>query len=198
MSAVLFDKGALSGVDLRAVPLNSNYQYLHVELDGKPPALLVLGYLDPHPQGEIEVWYSSAGEVLKLQDGRIVGATGLPVDWRRVSYAQSPPSWTSFKSAKVDFVRVRDESPGYRLGLSEQVSLAQVENAPDVARGHHFSAKTTWFRETYSGTEGTVLPDSWFAWAPYQAQNAVVYSRQCLSAQVCLTLQRWPPEKDPL
>ena len=91
VTRTLFDTfGKAPGVD--AINLNPAYRYLRVSVGGRD-ALLVLGYSDPTPTGPIETWYSSAGEVLKLQNGRIFSTVGLRIDWRAVTYTESP-SWS--------------------------------------------------------------------------------------------------------
>lgn len=179
-----------------AAQLNPNYQYLHVTLVGAKPALLVLGYVDAHPQGDIEVWYSAQGEVLRLQHGRLVGAAGLPVEWRRVTFSQTPPAWHAVPPEGARFTSLRDEQPGYRLGLVEQVLLTPLSKSPLLPNPAF--AKAAWFQESYSDAHGGSRPEAWFALGRYGDQNAIVYSRQCLSASVCLSLQRWPLQKDPL
>ena len=197
MSAVIFDTSSSDAPHPLDVKLNPNYRYLHATLSGGKPALLVLGYLDAHPQGEIEVWYSAQGEVLRLQNGRLVGATGLPVEWRRVSYSQTPPAWQSVPSAGTRFTSARDEQPGYRLGLVEQVVLTPLPTPPLKLSDPVF-ANVAWFQESYTDARGPTRPDAWFALGQHGGQHTVVYSHQCLSASVCLTLQRWPLQKDSL
>ena len=195
VSAVILDKSSLDTSQVQEAKLNPNYLYLHVTLAGAKPALLVLGYVDAHPQGAIEVWYSARGEVLRLQNGRLVGTTGLAVDWRRVDYPLPPPAWPSVPPEGARFASVRDEQPGYRLGLAEQVVLTPLQKPPlDLPAGSF--ANAAWFQESYSNANGSTRPYAWFALGNYGGQKTIVYSRQCLSANVCLTLQRWPLEKD--
>lgn len=197
VSAVLVENSPFQSDETLQAQLNPNYQYLHVTLAGAKPALLVLGYVDAHPQGAIEVWYSAQGEVLRVQNGRLVGAAGLPVEWRRVVYPQTPPAWQAVPSEGARFSSVRDEQPGYRLGLVEQVVLTPLPQAPaDVPNKTHATA--TWFQESYTNAVGLTRPDAWFALGTYGAQKTIVYSRQCLSSNVCLILQRWPLQKDSL
>jgi hypothetical protein len=186
--------GATSAGALDAIitPLNPRYRYLRVELADKAPALMVLGYLDAHPLGEIEVWYSSSGEMLKLQNGRVVGATGLAVTWLRVRYPQDPPAWESVPAAGFKFSRVRDELPGYHSAIMEHTLLQPLEQAPTTTQ----SSARQWFSESYSNAIGQSLPTSFFGLGQCQGKSTVVYSRQCLSAALCLTIQPWPPEKD--
>lgn len=69
----------------------------------------MLGYVDAYPQGDVEIWYSAQCEVLRLQNGRLVGAVGLPVEWRRVTYPQISPAWPAVSPEGTRFSRVRDE-----------------------------------------------------------------------------------------
>ena len=85
-SSVLGDKFGISQKQTLGVTTNPAYRYLRVQAEGSAPAFLVLGYVDAHPQGDIEVWYSSKKEVIKTQNGRIVGTAGLEVDWHGVQY----------------------------------------------------------------------------------------------------------------
>ncbi len=197
MSAVFIDSLPLQTTQSLDAPINPAYRYLHVSLSGAKPALLVLGYVDAHPQGDIEVWYSAQGEVLRLQNGRLVGAAGLPVEWRRVTYSPTPLAWHAVPPEGTRFSSVRDEQPGYRLGLVEQVSLTPLPKSPLKLTNPAF-AKAAWFQESYSGAHGTSRPDAWFALGRYGEQEIIVYSRQCLSVSICLDLQRWPLQKDPL
>ena len=197
MSAVVADNLPFQAPEPLDAKLNPNYRYLHVTLAGAKPALLVLGYVDAHPQGEIEVWYSAQGEVLRLQNGRLVGAAGLPVEWRRVSYSQTPPSWQSVPPEGARFTSMRDEQPGYRLGLVEQVVLTPLPKPPLKLPDPAFAA-AAWFQENYTNASGPTRPDAWFALGQHGGTKTIVYSRQCLSSSVCLTLQRWPLQKDSL
>lgn len=196
-SAVFFDKLPFDASQVQDAKLNPDFQYLHVTLAGAKPALLVLGYVDAHPEGDIEVWYSGLGEVLRLQNGRLVGATGLAVNWRRVGYPEPPPPWHSVSLAGVRFSRIRDESPGYRGSFVEQVSLTPLPKRP-LELPQLAPANAAWFQESYSGAGGLQIPTAWFALGSYGGQKLIVYSRQCLSVSLCLTLQRWPLQKDDL
>jgi len=195
LSAVV--SGYLDPADASLIPAKPNpaYRYLRVEVDGRAPALLVLGYLDADPQGEIEVWYSAKREMIRTQNGRIVGTAGLEVDWRGLRHASAPPAWTGVPAQGARYARIRDVFPGYRYAVSEQVELQPLPavpalRLPDVlpvglAGGYR------WFRETATGAL-PALPPAWFAWGVHQGQATVVYSEQCLSATFCLKLLRWP------
>ncbi|WP_309373981.1 YjbF family lipoprotein [Rhodoferax sp.] len=178
--------------------LNPSFHYLRVNVPGVSPALLVLGYVDHDAQGDIEVWYSAKHEVIKTQNGRIVGTSGLEVDWQSVRFTTAPPTWDGLRQASYTFTRVRDEMPGYRYDLADQLTSSRVDGVPsivlptslpsDVAKSYE------WVRESSSSAQPG-LPDSWYALEKVDGKYRVAYSYQCLSKQLCLNLQRWPIQK---
>jgi len=200
--AVFRDKFGLTQNATENLRLNPAYQYLQVEATGAQPALLVLGYVDAHPLGNIEVWYSSQGEVLKLQNGRIVGTAGLALDWRRVSFPVAPPAWLTLSPDGALLSRLHDEFPGYRLGIEQRLQVKPGSAAPPTILPSNLTpalaARYQWFLETPVNPADAAVPPSWYALGPYQGQQMVIFSRQCLSAVLCLKIQRWPPEKDRL
>ena len=179
--------------------LNPAYRYLRVDAQGQSSALLVLGYIDPHPLGPIEVWYSGTGEVLKLQNGRIIATAGLAPDWRSVRFVTAPPQWSAVPAQGDSYQRVRDEMPAHRYGIAERIVVTPVPAGPpasvSVTLPSAQARGANWFREDAQGSSGEdALPSAWFAWSNYQGQPDVVYSQQCLSPTFCLQLMRWPLE----
>jgi hypothetical protein len=201
-SAVVFDQSGNKTQATLAAKLNPDYRYLRVEAQGQPPALMVLGYVDPDPLGDIQVWYSSQREVIKLQNGRIVSTTGLETNWRAVRFSAAPPAWSDVPHAGVVYTRLRDEMPGHRYALADRLQLKPLAGVPSLqgpASLPRDPAKAyRWFSETTLSSGDSALPPSWFALATYLGQPTVVYSRQCLSAQLCLTLQLWPAQEETL
>lgn len=189
-----------AGVDVtQTATLNPAYRYLRVQLVGGSPALFVLGYVDSHPQGDIEVWYSSISEVIKTQNGRIVAVSGLDVDWRTVRFESVPPNWDSLTQASYTITRVRDEMPGYRYDVTDQLILTRVAGVPSIVLPSSLPLEVAksyeWVRESPSGAQPG-LPDSWYALEKVDGKYRVAYSYQCLSKRLCLNLQRWPIQKD--
>lgn len=175
---------------------NPRYRYLRVEVAGRPPAMLVLGYLDPHPQGTVEVWYSAQREVIKIQNGRIVGTAGLETDWRSVQFPSPPPDWNDVATTGRTFQRLRDEMPGHRDAIADQVELLPWNGMPPITLPDSLPSDQArsykWFRETTRDATANALPPAWFAWGLHLGQTSIVYSEQCLSKTLCLKLQRWP------
>lgn len=201
-------RGDFAAERLQTIPSNPDpaFRYLRVQLEGFPAAMLVLGYVDAHPLGPIEVWYSARGDVLRLQNGRITATTGLPLDWSAVQFDGVPQLWGAVGQGGATFTRVRSEMPSYRFGIIEQVWVhpvpglvkADLPFAVPASLSPEKMATYHWFRESVAQGSPGALPDSWFALGKHLGQSTVVYSRQCLSADYCLHLQRWPVQEDAL
>ena len=196
LTALTSDSFGLQGSPALLAKLNPAYRYLRIEVDGRSPALLVLGYVDPHPQGDIEVWYSAKQELVKLQNGRIVGTAGLEVDWRAVRFPSAPPAWTELNPVGNAYQRLRDEMPGYRYAVGERMEIKPWADLPPIKLADSLPNKQAltyhWFREATLDDKAERLPPSWFALGWYNGKNNVVYSEQCLSASFCLKMQLWP------
>jgi hypothetical protein len=146
----------------------------------------------------IEVYYSGSGEVVRLLDGRIVGALGLTTEWRRVSVAA--PAWGAAAASKqsAPFVRMRDVMPGYQTGVRDDLVL-RVIAAPEGSALRGVDAKTlTWFEERLQARSrfpfapaSHALPPARYAVDLAAAQESVVYGEQCLATDLCFTWQRW-------
>jgi hypothetical protein len=182
--------------------LNPALRYLRVQAQGQPSALMVLGYVDPDPLGDIEVWYSSQREVIKLQNGRIVSTTGLETNWRAVRFSAAPPAWPDVTAEGSYYNRFRDQMPGHRYALSDRLQLKPLVGLPTVQLPSSLPLGQAnayrWFSESTLNPGDASLPPSWFAWGDYRGQRSVVYSQQCLSATFCLTLQLWPVQEKSL
>lgn len=177
---------------------NPAYRYLRVEAEGRPPALLVLAFLDPGPMGEVEVWFSAQREVLRIVAGRIVGTSGMELDWRAVRYRGRLPAWNSNFPPETLLERSRDVMPGYHFGIRETLALTRVDAAPPGVHPVRLPSAVTWYVERVVAPAPSELPAAIYALTRSAGQNTLVYSRQCLSAGLCLNLQPWPvPAVDP-
>lgn len=180
------------------------FSYLRVQVPGYPPGLMVLGYVDPHPAGPIEVWYSASRETLRLQNGRVVGMTGTFHDWAFVQFSPAPPAWSELTESGRIFTRQRDALHGYRFGIREDMKVQGWSKVPPVALPATLPADKAagyrWYRESVQLQQGPItstLPDAWYAWGKHRGTNQIVYSEQCLAPDFCLKLQRWPLLEDP-
>ena len=178
--------------------LNPDFRYLRVVVDGRV-VFLALGNQDKDARGAIEVWYSAEREVLRLQDGRLVGAVGLNTEWRSVSLPVLP-SWPALARAEnpTRWTRIRDVMPGYRFGVRDALVLRRIA-APDKSQMQGLDSGTlTWFEEQTDAdslsrdTPGKALPLARYAVDLRGGKEVVVYGEQCLAAELCFSWQRWP------
>jgi hypothetical protein len=191
LTRTISDTLPVFGADLDPLPLKPNLRYLRVAVQGRT-ALMVLGYQEPHTDGPIDTWYSAEGETLRLQNGRIVGTAGLATDWRAVRWP-SLPKWSALRQqARVEFRRERDEMPGYRFGVTEDLVLRRLILPEDTELVGWEPADLMWFEERKVGAGGTA---ALYALAGSGDDWRVVYSEQCLSATLCLAWQEWPVKR---
>ena len=187
--------------------LNPNFSYLRITLGGRV-AFLALGGVDPHPDGPVEVWYSALREVVRTQNGRIVGVTGFKTEWRNVLVAGAP-SWGTASQAQqfLQWVRVRDVMPGYRYGVRDELALSVV-TAPVRSELKDVDPRAlTWFEERMRSDVGHLaslmpggvgenpLPAARYAVDLRGGKETVIYGEQCIAPDICFTWQRWSAEQ---
>ena len=179
--------------------LNPAFRYLRATTSGTP-SYLALGYVEKHPQGPIEVWYSGQSQVLRLQNGRLVGAAGLTTEWRSVSLPDLP-SWSTIAraAAATRWIRVRDVMPGYRAGVRDTLVLSSSPPPSRSALQNLDATTLSWFEERVEpdalargADKYRDLPVSRYAVSIRDGIETVVYAEQCLSVDLCITWQRWP------
>lgn len=168
--------------------LNPGIRYLRVEINDRV-VLLALGYLDAHPLGIIEVWYSAKGEVLRLQNGHVVGLTGADIEWREARLS-TLPVWPANTATPSHYTRTRDIMPGYRFGVVDRLSLRAVD-APARSRLVSVAPSSLRWFEAHELTGA--LPPSRFAVSTRAGQEVAIYGEQCITSRVCLSWQQWPP-----
>lgn len=193
-----------SAVD--SAPLNPNYRYLRVTANGGRIALLVLGYIDKSTDGPVEVWYSGERETLRLRNGRVVSAAGMPTEWRNVILPPLP-DWPVLvrSNSPVVWSRLRDVMPGYRMSVRDTVTLQPSRPPRDTELKGVDPSDLAWFEERTGAREGldlewlqgTFVPENALPAARYGISvNAgaatVVYGEQCLDWDFCFAWQRWP------
>jgi len=180
------------GPNLKALTLNPKLRYLRVSTQGRT-ALMVLGYEDPTDSGPIETWYSREGEVLRLQNGRMVGTAGLAVDWQSVKY-KDLPAWAEMAGrAEAEFERQRDEMPGYRFNVADKLVLRPVPPPANAALAGLQAGDLVWYEETVMKPSGP-LPSARYGLRDKDGVRTVVFGEQCLSAQFCMSWQTWPAQ----
>lgn len=211
MNAVVdtFQSAVLGDSKADASRLNPSFRYLRVTLGGRV-VFLALGNLDRDPLGPIEVWYSAQKEVLRLQNGRLVGATGLTTEWREVVLPELP-SWSAIAGAgqPLHWIRQRDVMPGYRYGMRDSLMLRATAAPERTALVGVDAGSLTWFEELrqapvaagYMATilaashDDQALPAARYAVDMREGLETVVYGEQCLARELCFTWQRWSAVK---
>jgi hypothetical protein len=177
--------------------LDPAFAYLRITR-GSHVGLLWRGNTERIADRAVEVYYSGSGEVVRLLDGRIVGALGLTTEWRRVSLAA--PSWQSLAASPqgASFVRVRDVMPGYRSGVRDQVAVRPIPPPAGTALRGVEATALTWFEErsvnlavSHGDERDRALPTARYAVDLSRPQDPVIYAEQCLAADLCFTWQRW-------
>ncbi len=185
----------LGGKNPTGEALDPGFNYLRVT-SRQRVAFFALGYVDPHPQGAIEVWYSADRETLRLQNGRVVGISGTLAEWREVRLPELP-TWTALLTRKdaYPWTRLRDLMPGYQFNLRDELQLAPIPAPAKASLVGLESGNLRWFEErmttTSAGAES--LPPARYAVHSVSGDTVVVYGEQCISIAFCLTWQRWNP-----
>jgi hypothetical protein len=169
-----------------APALNPAYRYLRIQT-GKQVAYFARGYVDPLPEGKVEVWYSGGKEVLKLLDGRVVGMVGTATEWLSVKLI-SPPTWGD-KLDGMEYERRLDISPGYRYGVRERLRLKRLPPPSDTKLAGLKSQDIVWYREVPVGP--SAVPSALYGLMQEGDAWRVVYSEVCLDTNLCFSWQRW-------
>jgi hypothetical protein len=186
---------ASTKVDTSKLP--KRYEYLLIYAGGKP-AIMGLGKRTQTstPQGEVvdEFWFSTQGEMMIMRNGRIHTVFGMPPEWR--NNQSSPPTWQQTLSAPqaISWLRVRDEMPNYRYGISDKIVTTALASPPPLDKIASELVPTQnpqikWVQDSVETSN-----DKGQRWAFTQVfaidQNQVVYSEQCISPVYCLQIQR--------
>lgn len=179
--------------DLVATNLNPNFRYLRVTLDGRS-VVVALGNVDGDPRNPVEVWYSGQREVLRLQGGRVVGATGTTTEWRQVKLTEFP-AWSVIARGGEAFrwTRTRDVMPGYRYGVREEMVVRAIPAPASTELVEIEPRQLAWFEERVERASGVDAPLSPARYAVdmQDGRERVVYAEQCLAADLCIAWQRW-------
>jgi hypothetical protein len=200
MQSILDVGQQLTTTAVTPAPLNPNFNYLRVHVKNRV-AYFVLGYIDKHPSGDVEVWYSAEREVLRLQNGRLVGATGSATEWSGVELI-GQPSWSNSQTTQT-FERVRDVSPGYQHGIHEKLQVRQIAPPKKTFLSRDVNKEAlNWYEEqvitdtqknSISLTSPTLLPVTIYAVHNNGRTHQVIYSETCLASDLCFSWQHWKP-----
>lgn len=170
--------------------LNPDYRYLRVSTPERA-FLMVLGYVDSSPNGNIETWYTNAGQVLRLQNGRLLSTKGFAVEWVSVTYKDLPTWSEAAARPRTRFIRYRDEMPGYKVGVFDMVTIRNIDPPQDTRIAGVAPTSLRWLEET-TDTSPRARPSARYGIATRDGKIDVVYAEQCLGQQFCLAWQTWP------
>ena len=177
--------------------LQKGYEYAFIN-SANMPAILVLGerIKGSTTSGEYtdEYWYSGAGELLVLRDGRFHTALGMPTEWR--DNRSAPPAWPIFETQATTqrWVRTRDEMPNYRYGLQDQIATTALADPPKLeAKALELSPpkgpQVRWVEDQVKTTKVDGTP--WVFTQRFALENKqVVYSEQCISPTLCFRFRK--------
>jgi hypothetical protein len=179
-----------TGKQIDSIKLNPNFRYLRVTVNGRT-LLMVLGYKDPDAEGAIETWYSSEGEVIQIQNGRILATFGLETDWRSVRQPNLP-SWTNLLAlSSVKFTRQLDQMPGFRYGIVQPMHLYKIPTPGNALLRGLSPSELIWYEEkVLDSLHGS--PSARYGLRMRDGVAEVVYADQCLSKDFCFAWQIWP------
>ena len=170
--------------------LNPDYRYLRVSSPERA-FLMVLGYVDSSPDGDIETWYSNAGQVMRLQNGRLLSAKGFAVDWTSVTYKDLPLWSQATTRPRTRFIRYHDEMPGYKVGVFDMVTIQRIDPPQDTRIAGIPPTQLTWLEET-TDTSPRARPSARYGLSTADGKLGVVYAEQCFGRELCLAWQTWP------
>lgn len=172
-----------------AAALNPKFEYLRLESNGHV-AMLALGYREADGT---EVYYSGAAETLHIRNGRVIRFTSHFRSFE-VHYASVVDStlWMfDNRSQSIVYDRHIDEQPHHRFSQPQRVTFSRAIAAPEKTNLRGIDPKTlNWFQERIRPGDGDGFP-SVYAVNARGPIPMVVYSEQCMTAQFCITLQRW-------
>lgn len=199
---------------IEAQTLKPELSYLRVSVNGQP-ALMVLGYLDPHPNGPIEVWYSASKEVIRIQNQRLLGTQGLRINWIDTELVNAP-TFTEVlerlstparnRQRSLRYTRMRTSMPEYAVNVRDTI-MVQIRETPAPLPPSLKAWQTiqpsalTWVSETTQVT----IADSQARATPLEAIYAVdrtqparvLYAKQCIAPNYCVEWQPWPSPAPP-
>jgi len=196
--------------------LNPEFRYLRVNIAGLD-ALMVKGYLDKDRNGEIEIWYSSDGSVMRFQQGRYLGSVGLDTNWQNVSFKNPPrleqivsyfdrpnpsPKISSvnafYPTEQYFYSRNHTLIPARKTILDESISASVSRNTPQLIPKNFLpylqSKELIWVTEqtSQSISDKKSSPISWYGFQKTNNQYSLVVGQQCLTMDFCITWMPWP------
>lgn len=197
--------------------LDKNFQHMHVTVMNQSFFMTKVDTKKTN-KGIIETWITPANEIVRTIDGRISQTTGSAyAEWTHTEYINLI-SWRSIvlkldAGQTIQYLRHRDVEPGGLYGIQELVTIRASH--PDTSSPIEEHIKNVhWFEEIITPIDSAgrmkyiqknnenykklikPLPSAKFGvLLNPQGSETVIFSKQCLSQEICLTFQRWPEQK---
>jgi hypothetical protein len=133
-----------------------------------------------------EYWYTGAGEMLHLVDGRINKALGFTFEIR--NQTNNAPSWEEVVEAKNKLIWYRkiDLMPRFRYGVQNNVFTFEVQSPTSAPEFVPLNAKwVTDLVESKSFDGSPWIYSQLFA----IVDRRVLYSEQCIDKSLCLKIR---------
>ena len=199
-------------------PLKNNLTYLRANINGLD-VLLVRGYVDSDARGLVDVWYSSDGSVMRIQEGRYLGSIGFDQNWQEVTRKDAPNlellvkdeiallvknSTAPIKTIKKYFsTQSYVGMPNYLVMRDERVSAVVLadkspplpDSIPSSFKKYLQNKELIWVAETPQPNDLFKKKGASFAWYGFVKNKSgfeQVVGQQCLSKDFCITWTPWP------
>ena len=172
-------------VDVQRTALKSEFKYLWMQ-DHDREALLVWVGTERTAQGNVSVWVSADGVIIRLLEGLLVGISEPLRSWHLIREKPLEQVQNSDVFPKA-MIQTSDQQPGFRIGVERHVRQVLLMSAP--------AASVTW----YAGTSNvrwlaeidtrSGLQTAYFA---ITSEDGAIAGQRCIESDWCVRWQSWP------
>lgn len=178
-----------SRLNVRQVALQKDFRYLWVQAQNQE-ALLVWVGTESSPQGNVSVWVSADGVVVRLLNGRLIGISEPRRSWQLIRETQSPEGQNP-GSYPIRLIQTSDQQPGFQIGIERPVHQVMLAVAPDVLSWFAGTPDVRWIEEKdhMTGKQTAIFALS--------SNEQTVAGQRCIASDWCVRWQTWPPSLQP-
>jgi hypothetical protein len=171
-------------VDVQRTALKSELKYLWMQEHDRE-ALLVWVGTERTAQGNVSVWVSADGVIIRLLEGRLVGISEPLRSWHLIREKPLELGQNSDVFPKA-MIQTSDQQPGFRIGVERHVSQVLRTSAPASVTWYAGTPDVRWFAEidTRSG-----LQTAYFA---VTSEDRAIAGQRCIESDWCVRWQSWP------
>ncbi len=162
----------------------AGFEYIQVSINSRS-TLLAIGKRVRTGAFADEYWYSGAGEMLYLRNGRLMQAVGLTKEIRTTSIEML--DFEDVQKTPIVWSRTRDLMPGYLMENIQYVTSKQV----DPVDKHFLKAPNAskWIEEQINTKNNAGQDITYVEIFAVDVTGVVVFSRQCIAHDLCLELK---------